>query len=120
MKDHLSDRYALIILLGAALGSGFLSLPYSLQKFPIGSKYKNIRMLFNFSFTDASFQLLFWYDFVLLLGPYGENDKTRVFSRACLLFRRWKGGYTLHYTSSDNGVLGDADFIYVQFGCHDR
>ena len=38
MKDHLSDWYALIILLGAALGSGFLSLPYSLLKFPIGSK----------------------------------------------------------------------------------
>jgi len=38
MKDHLSDHYALIILLGAALGSGFLSLPYSLRKFPIGSK----------------------------------------------------------------------------------
>jgi len=38
-KDHLSDNYALIILLGAALGSGFLSIPYSLQKFPIGSKH---------------------------------------------------------------------------------
>ena len=39
MKDHLSDYYALIILLGAALGSGFLSIPYSLQKFPLGSKF---------------------------------------------------------------------------------
>jgi len=38
MKDHLSDHYALIILLSAALGSGFLSLPYSLRKFPTGSK----------------------------------------------------------------------------------
>jgi len=34
----LSDNAALIILLGAALGSGFLSLPYALQKFPVGSK----------------------------------------------------------------------------------
>jgi hypothetical protein len=35
MKDHLSNGFALIMLLGAALGSGFLSIPYAFYKFPI-------------------------------------------------------------------------------------
>jgi amino acid permease len=34
MKDHLSINFAFFMLLGAALGSGFLSLPYAFQKFP--------------------------------------------------------------------------------------
>ena len=38
MKDHLSDDYALIMLLGAGLGSGFLSIPYAFLKFPGSSK----------------------------------------------------------------------------------
>lgn len=33
MKDHLSNNYALVMLLGAALGSGFLSIPYAFVKF---------------------------------------------------------------------------------------
>jgi hypothetical protein len=37
MKDHISWPYALFMLLGAGLGSGFLSLPYALQKFPVES-----------------------------------------------------------------------------------
>jgi amino acid permease len=37
MKDHLSYNFAIFMLLGAALGSGFLSLPYSFEKFPLES-----------------------------------------------------------------------------------
>lgn len=39
MKDHLTYKYAVFMLLGAALGSGFLSLPYAMQKFPWESNY---------------------------------------------------------------------------------
>ena len=46
MKDHLTNRYALIMLLGAALGSGFLSIPYAFIKF----QWETITlMLFNFA-----------------------------------------------------------------------
>ena len=41
MKDHLGVYFALFMLLGAALGSGFLSLPYAMQKFPIESNHCN-------------------------------------------------------------------------------
>jgi hypothetical protein len=39
MKDHLNCRFALFMLLGAALGTGFLSLPYAVQKFPGESNF---------------------------------------------------------------------------------
>lgn len=45
MKDHLSNGYAAIMLLGAALGSGFLSIPYAFYKFPLETAFL---LLFNF------------------------------------------------------------------------
>jgi hypothetical protein len=54
MKDHLSCKFAIFMLLGAALGSGFLSLPYSFQKYTIESMSHST----NFK---ASFMLLFNY-----------------------------------------------------------
>jgi amino acid permease len=46
MKDHLNNIRALAMLLGAALGSGFLSIPYALGKFPIET---SSLLLFNFA-----------------------------------------------------------------------
>ena len=67
MKDHLSNTNALVMLLGAALGSGFLSIPYALDIFPVASKFLlHIITLECSDFTDP-FQ--FWIRPHLLLLP---------------------------------------------------
>ena len=75
--------------------------------------------LFN-SFINASVQFLFWPYFMLFPCPSSASYQTRVFLRADLLFWGWQSRDSLYYFSIDNGVLLNAYYIHVQFGCHDQ
>jgi hypothetical protein len=65
----LSDVNAIILLLSAALGSGFLCLPYVLALYPIQSNNSTISIHF-YSFLHRAVQLYLW-DLLLLLNYLG-------------------------------------------------